>query len=178
MECPVCYCSTASCHLYCGHSFCLDCIKNWYTKCPDDTTCPMCRDPIYFKGIDQKMEEWDEEHYDNMFQNVFEEHLNHLLEDVNIFTMPFLKFICERLQKIREYDFDFSESDIEYFIFNEIIEEYYKDPKPISDVFTWKKMLNVSKHPARACASSGRVKGAKNRGHRDLMSEYVVYLIL
>ena len=173
MECPVCYTSEPSCHLLCGHSFCNDCIKQWYIKCPDEINCPMCRGPMYFRGINKKIEEWEEEHRENLFQNVFEYLIEELLEDVNMTTMPLLKFISERLQKIRDYDMDLDEDDIDYFIFNDEL-EYYQTIPCFRDVFPWMKNLKISKHPSRI---PKHIKGSFKRGYRDTPSDFVMYLI-
>ena len=47
MECPVCYTSQAKCKLFCGHSFCYQCIVHWYQECGNHT-CPVCRTEINF----------------------------------------------------------------------------------------------------------------------------------
>lgn len=49
MECPVCYDNDAKCKFTCGHTFCHTCTKKWIHK--GNTTCPMCRASICFKGI-------------------------------------------------------------------------------------------------------------------------------
>lgn len=49
MECPVCYDNNATCKFTCGHTFCHTCTKKWIHK--GNTTCPMCRASICFKGI-------------------------------------------------------------------------------------------------------------------------------
>ncbi len=49
MECPVCYDNNAKCKFTCGHTFCHTCTKKWIHK--GNTTCPMCRASICFKGI-------------------------------------------------------------------------------------------------------------------------------
>ena len=50
MECPVCYERPLSLKLSCGHSFCKECVKSWYSA-KNDCTCPMCRAPLDFKGF-------------------------------------------------------------------------------------------------------------------------------
>ncbi len=175
MECPVCYCSQASCKLACGHSFCHSCVKTWYIKCQDEScpSCPMCRKPIYFKGISTKIIQWDSEHRENMFQKVFEEHLEDLLEDVNIFTMSLLEFISERFQKMRMYDFDMTEDDIDYLIFNEF--ELFTFPREIRDVPTWKKFINISKHPQHP---TKRSRSSTKRGYRDYPESFMMYILI
>ena len=177
MECPVCYCSQASCKLACGHSFCSSCVKTWYIKCSDSATpsCPMCRKKIYFRGINNKIDEWENEHRENMFQKVFEERLEELLENVNIFTMSFLEHISERFQKMREYGFELSEDDIDYLIFNEF--HLFTFPREIRDIPTWKMRLNegVSKHPKHP---NKKTKGSMQRGYRDFPESFMMYILV
>ena len=174
MECPVCYCSQTSCKLACGHSFCHSCVKTWYIKCQDEAfpSCPMCRKPIYFRGMNDKIDDWEEEHRENMFQKVFEEHLEQLLEDVNIFTMSLIEFMSERLHKIREYDCELTEDDIDFMIFNEY--EMFSFPKEIRDVPTWKRFINISKHPQHPNKKS---KGSMRRGYRDYPESFMYILV-
>ena len=47
MECPVCYTQEAECNLVCGHSFCYQCMNNWYQKF-EKHNCPLCRQSIRF----------------------------------------------------------------------------------------------------------------------------------
>ena len=53
MECSICYTDQKMCKLSCNHLFCKSCIKTWYlagTNGVGDSTCPMCRTSLEFKG--------------------------------------------------------------------------------------------------------------------------------
>ncbi len=94
MECPVCYDNNAKCKFTCGHTFCETCTKKWIHK--GNTTCPMCRASICFKGITKqkkimKMESLHEIYIDAV-SNLFEDYLD---EYSDIF-MIFLLVIQER----------------------------------------------------------------------------------
>ena len=81
-ECPVCYNEVfSSCKLLCGHSFCHSCIKEWYSKGDAGRACPMCRKPLYFKGLFKKQAEWNEEYYQNELDKLFANHFDSILED-------------------------------------------------------------------------------------------------
>jgi hypothetical protein len=82
MECSVCYTEASKCKLVCGHSFCMSCIKEWYLKCGDsEATCPMCRRPIYFRGMRNICDKWDEERHEKKLQETFENCFNEILDD-------------------------------------------------------------------------------------------------
>ena len=82
MECPVCYDNDAKCKFTCGHTFCDLCTKKWIQK--GNTTCPMCRASICFKGITKqkkimKMESLYEIYIDaisDLFEDYFDEYKN------------------------------------------------------------------------------------------------------
>ena len=114
-ECPVCYCAQATCKLACGHQFCHSCVKEWYVKCTDAATCPMCRKNLHFKGIRQKVEKWDDEHRDQVIQRVFDEMVDDLFEEVDELTMPWLSFLSERFEEMRNCGWDLTEDDIDYY---------------------------------------------------------------
>jgi hypothetical protein len=156
MECSICYCSQANCKLACKHLFCSDCIKQWYIKAPIDTqpTCPMCRTNLYFKGMRDKVEEWEEEHRDFVFQKIFEDKLEDLLEEVNCYTMCLLDFITSRLKKIKEYDIYIDQDNVDYFIFNDYNckKVFKKKEKP-----SWQNRLKISKHTKKKYLSKKRI---------------------
>lgn len=120
MECSVCYDDTTStCKLMCGHSFCMSCIKKWYLKSEEETTCPMCRQKLYFKGMHKYCEKWDEERYEEhceqIFSNLFdktieeadEENIKYLIHDLGVMEFYFNKF--------KTLDWEYLE-DLEYAI--------------------------------------------------------------
>lgn len=81
MECSVCYTENPKCKLVCGHSFCMSCIKEWYLKCDDEATCPMCRRSIYFKGMRKMCDKWEEEKHEKKLQETFENCFNEILDE-------------------------------------------------------------------------------------------------
>ena len=80
MECPVCYCATASCKLVCGHGLCRDCATSWYKK-SDEPNCPMCREPMYFKGMREVKNDMEEERFEEHCAELFTEALEDIFED-------------------------------------------------------------------------------------------------
>jgi hypothetical protein len=81
MECTVCYCSQANCKLICKHSFCRDCVKQWYLNAKDTPSCPMCRKRLYFKGMHKLVKEWSQETYEKQNQDAFGEAIDYILSD-------------------------------------------------------------------------------------------------
>jgi hypothetical protein len=74
MECPVCYESEPRCEFVCGHSFCYQCVKNWYQK--GSSTCPICRASMCFRGITAAKKVWDREKFDKVLESVLNEVMN------------------------------------------------------------------------------------------------------
>lgn len=70
MECPVCFSNKTNCTLTCGHSFCMDCVKNWWMK-SNECNCPMCRKSMYFRGMNNKVKEWNEEREHSIIQSAY-----------------------------------------------------------------------------------------------------------
>jgi hypothetical protein len=79
MECPVCYSDDACCHLVCGHSFCQGCTKEWWLK-SSEPNCPMCRAPLYFKGMRKVADRWENERDEKMKESVYARVFNEILE--------------------------------------------------------------------------------------------------
>ncbi len=79
MECPVCYCEDACCHLVCGHSFCQGCTKEWWLK-STEPSCPMCRAPLYFKGMRKVAERWENEKDQQIKETVYSRIFDEILE--------------------------------------------------------------------------------------------------
>lgn len=176
----MCYSSKASCHFYCGHSFCNTCVKEWYIKCMDtEAKCPMCRSAIYFNGMDKKVDEWEEEHWEQKFQNFFEKHLEELLEDeeVDELTMPILHHISKKISEMKEIyrGHEISEDFMEVFVFYNYKPDFIYTPF-YHDEPTWfvKLCERVSKHPPRA---SKKIKGPMVRGHSDEASELYTFFV-
>ena len=80
MECPVCYCATANCKLVCGHGLCTDCAKSWYKK-SDEPNCPMCRQPMYFKGMRKLKYQMEEDRFEEHCTELFTEAIDDMFED-------------------------------------------------------------------------------------------------
>ena len=80
MECPVCYCATANCKLVCGHGLCTDCAKSWYKK-SDEPNCPMCREPMYFKGMRELKSEMEEDRFEEHCTELFTEAIEDIFDD-------------------------------------------------------------------------------------------------
>ena len=80
MECPVCYCAIANCKLICGHGLCGDCAKSWYKK-SDEPNCPMCRQPMYFKGLREVKKEMEKDRFDEHCTDLFSEALDDIFEE-------------------------------------------------------------------------------------------------
>lgn len=154
MECPICYTNTPDCKYFCGHSFCKTCTKEWFTKCDDEPSCPMCRKSIYFKGIDKKKDEWEEERIDNMFQRVFAEAVDDILEDDELSTRWILfeiGLIEDRLRKLKdlgEWLTDVADEDYISYVVSDVFTPIVvcKLPPLYYTVPSWIKMLAVSKH--------------------------------
>ena len=81
-DCPVCFTDkSVTCNLVCGHSFCHSCIKEWYSKGEAGRSCPMCRKPLYFKGMYKKQLEWNNEYLQNELSRVFANSFDDILDE-------------------------------------------------------------------------------------------------
>jgi hypothetical protein len=71
MECPVCYAASASLTIRCGHAFCKECVHKWLTSSKEEGKpgCPMCRTPIYFRGLRKLESKLEEERCENMYSD-------------------------------------------------------------------------------------------------------------
>lgn len=142
MECSVCYTSTAKCHLVCGHDFCHTCVKEWYQKCEDHPTCPMCRGNLYFRGMRHVVAKWDEAAEERREQEIWEECVDTVLEygdEEDLYIME------ERFNTLKGG---------EYFDPDIILDEFIvlsKDSAPPEfwETQSWQSLMFVSKHPHR-----------------------------
>ena len=140
MECSVCYCETGSfCKLTCGHSFCTGCIKTWYLKGSGmNTSCPMCRRPMYFRGFHKVRDEWDEELWENRCADAYGQAIDEIFEDAVDFASGFRPKMAQRIMFDmisdikdieRTYNFlksqEVSSEDIEYVLME--TDEYFSD---------------------------------------------------
>lgn len=83
MECAICY-EKVSCRALtsCTHSFCFPCLTKWMTKGSGEG-CPMCREPINFKGLDNLEETWEEEKYAMKADELFGDAVDMACEEHN-----------------------------------------------------------------------------------------------
>ena len=155
-ECPVCYCEDAKCHLVCGHSFCHGCTKEWWLKSPE-ANCPMCRAPLYFRGMRRVAERWEYERGEKMKDTVYSRIFNEILEILEedgfdpleaSIAMFALNHFDERFNALTMYtDWDFEEEDL-YELISDITIIISK-PKlewEIADVLPSHKLMFVPKH--------------------------------
>lgn len=137
MECPVCYTCNANCHLVCGHSFCRDCVKEWWMK-SSECNCPMCRKPLYFKGLYSKQKEWEEEREEKILQSAYSTLFDELLSSIEEFgieedpefAMVAILSFEERFKKFTKCGLSSSEETIVELVGNsiyDIITEYQYD---------------------------------------------------
>lgn len=151
-ECPICYTHVPSCKYLCGHSFCKTCTKEWFTKC-DEPSCPLCRKPIYFKGIDKKRREWEEERIDNMFQRIFSETIDEILDDDEssrwmLFEIALVENRLKKIKNLGEWLTDVADEEYISYVISDILTPIVicKLPRIYHTVPSWVKMLAVSKH--------------------------------
>ncbi len=185
MECPVCYICDANCQLVCGHSFCKDCVKNWYFKSQgEECSCPMCRSPLYFRGLNRVAEKWEEERIEQKYQSVFNEVFEEILEDVDTeceyscwLAMTMLREMQDKFNKLlNDPEGYYDEEELAYLIGNFAItigtpKEKY-EPR---DIPTYVKNLFVPKQRPRITRSH---KGAKVYGKNTQPVEYYQILVI
>jgi len=70
-----------ACKLTCSHRFCHSCVKGWYTK--GNSTCPMCRRPMYFRGFSKTIRKWEDEKLEQMYADVYSESMELILSEWN-----------------------------------------------------------------------------------------------
>jgi len=155
MECPVCYACEPNCRLVCGHSFCKDCVKNWYFKSQgNECNCPMCRSPLYFRGMGKFVEKWEEERVEKRHQDVFNDAFDGILEDTDLecefscwVTMIMLKEMQDKFNKlVNDLDESYDDEDLVYLISDfDICIGTTKDKYIPVDVPTYLKNLFVPK---------------------------------
>lgn len=182
MECPVCYSADACCHLVCGHSFCNGCTKEWWLKSAE-SNCPMCRAPLYFKGLRKMAERWEEERDEQMREAVYSKIFDEILEDLGeeydeleaTLAMITLKDFDERFRKFAyECAWDFTEEEL-----YELVGDFFMDV--YSEKFQWEEMapdnlLFVSK------AKNGTERRIKMASDRDTptppMDLYTILIVV
>ena len=84
MECSICFgeCDKP-CELTCSHSFCKPCLVQWLASPTqlEGPSCPMCRGPILFKGLQKIQGALEEKRwnaaYDDTYAELFDELVAH-----------------------------------------------------------------------------------------------------
>ena len=148
MECSVCYCETANCNLTCGHSFCFNCVKEWYHKC-SEPTCPMCRQTLNFKGLHRLEEKWSEEAHQQKIDDLFGEFIDEALDGCDWFD--FIMFEIEEAQKRLHqiYDWDFDKDIFEAVLYDSIQLTTTTSPREYDEPKTFEHTLFAQKSPIR-----------------------------
>ena len=116
-ECPICYETNINCQLRCGHSFCKRCITKWYSESEKNALCPLCRKQIIFKGFSRFKNYILLHKKYTIIQKVFEKYIDIILNQVNIFSMIYLRFVCQQLDKLMTYKQTFSEDEIDILLY-------------------------------------------------------------
>ena len=137
--CVVCYTEPEKIKLVCNHSFCYDCIKNWYLKNP---SCPMCRKTIYFRGFYKIRNKWDQEQKEKKFDELYEEYVDDIFEKsvLPLYDIELLEWLYNKIK----YKIDTVEQ-LGYMIENYIEIDYVKY-RIYYDNCRYIKNLFVSKH--------------------------------
>lgn len=124
-ECAVCYNDCARpCRLTCGHAFCHDCVREWYTK-GSGTGCPMCRRPMYFRGLRAMRDRWDKTAWREKADAYFAEAFDLIIETneglMRCFVMDDLRDLESTYQVLIQDEATLEE--IEYIMYEP--EDYY-----------------------------------------------------
>jgi hypothetical protein len=113
----------------------------------------MCRKPIYFKGIDKKKYEWEEERVDNMFQRIFGEIVDEILEDEGsvrwmLFEIAIVEARLKKLKDLGEWLTDVADEEYIIHVVSDITNPIVvcSFPEIYDAIPTWLRMLTVSKH--------------------------------
>lgn len=141
MECPMCMDADAAIKVRgCKHSFCLACAKEWFTR-NEVATCPMCRGPFKFKGIEAWVQERNER------DPLFEEGLNIILASKRVYRWRMIPHNNEmvlwgvrisKIEKMKEFqeaynnlgDYEFEDDeDFEFFVLQEDVSDLLKHGK-------------------------------------------------
>lgn len=117
MECPVCYSETASLQLCCGHSLCKDCAHQWFQKAAEEPTCPMCREPMTWKGMHKVKADWEEERVmgemEELWEVMFDDVIDFFGHKTPHATMTLLKDIEKRFNMLKND----TDCDVDYMEF-------------------------------------------------------------
>lgn len=157
MECPVCYTNNATCKIVCGHTFCSECVKEWYMKCHHDhQDCPMCRGPLYFKGMEKFRDRWQEEKIENMYQRVFDATFDSIIEscsdgDPMGICMAILEQMQDKYNILTNDPEGWYDEEELAFLLNDVFMDVYEPKKQFvpRDVHPYEKNLFISKQAIR-----------------------------
>lgn len=140
-ECPICYETTHNnTKLVCDHTFCKNCVKEWLMKSDsDDCTCPMCRKPLYYKGMykhaNQLQEEWHTKQLDALFFevfdmifDVFDDESGSYSSNSKMFYLSTFEYNFNRLKKITDNVYIMREMFSNGFIYDVL---YVEDKLPL-----------------------------------------------
>jgi hypothetical protein len=133
-ECAVCYGESGPFQkLCCGHTFCKGCIKEWYLRGASgaNTTCPLCRSPVYWSGFHRVKDEWNREAYENKCADVFSEALDTAFVEAQEFAEEFPPRWRQRI--FRDVIDDFMEIEKTY----NVLKFEGASADEIDEVFYW-----------------------------------------
>lgn len=138
----------------------------------------MCRKNLYFRGLRQKAEKWNDEHREEVIQKAFNEMIEDLFEEeIDELTLPWLSFLSKRFEEIRNCGwYDLTEDDIDYLMFNEAEDCEEENVKVYRDIPTWLIFFRalISQHPFR---KSKTIKGPTCKGYNDA-PEPIMYILV
>lgn len=98
MECPVCYENEACCKFTCGHNFCHSCTKSWFQK--GQSTCPMCRASMCFRGIVKLKKKWYREKQDEVYKHLVARIFDELAHEYADILLKCLEILQNRFEYI------------------------------------------------------------------------------
>ena len=88
-ECSICYCECdRALTLTCSHAFCKECLLKWMSSPVqlESPSCPMCRGPILFKGLNKIRQGLEEKRWDAAYDETYAELFDTILDFVKRFT--------------------------------------------------------------------------------------------
>lgn len=168
MECPVCYSADAKLTIRCGHAFCRACVTKWLESSKEGGKpgCPMCRTPIFFKGLQKIEQALEEKRYDNQCEEMVSDAFESVFEQYELdlemwgeyplmrsffrrMTMNHLRDLENTVSVCRDLDSMYPE-DMEYFLYEGVGVSYKKELKRLNQQ-EWKQRDKFqNKVPRRA----------------------------
>lgn len=185
-ECAVCYGENGPFQkLCCGHTFCTGCVKNWYLKGVNGSSCPMCRRTMYFKGFHKVREDWNEEAYDNrcaeIMSEAFDTTIGDALEMAETFPRMRRRILREAIRDLIDVErtfrylknADLTAEDIEYVLLD--TGDYYSDRHMDRVQFLDEPPKRpVSRYPKNA--RGGSRSGKRARARQDAWSTFTLII--